>query len=71
MATSSITKNFVISGKEQVEMFIAALEASEKDLAKEKKEKKKKVEYHMVEDEEEFIELMKKWEEAHAGEDNV
>ncbi len=57
MATSSITKNFVISGKEQVEMFIAALEASEKDLAKEKNKNKnkKKVEYHMVEDDEEFI----------------
>ncbi len=28
MATSSITKNFVISGKEQVEMFINAIEES-------------------------------------------
>lgn len=26
MATSSITKNFVISGKEQVEMFVNAIE---------------------------------------------
>lgn len=31
MATSSITKNFVISGKEQVDIFIKALEESEKD----------------------------------------
>ncbi len=31
MATSSITKNFVISGQEQVEMFVAALEASAND----------------------------------------
>ena len=30
MATSSITKNFVISGKEQVEMFINAIEESAK-----------------------------------------
>lgn len=28
MATSSITKNFVISGKRQVEMFADAIEAS-------------------------------------------
>ncbi len=28
MATSSITKNFVISGSEQVERFVEALEAS-------------------------------------------
>lgn len=28
MATSSITKNFVISGKEQVEMFVKAIEES-------------------------------------------
>ena len=28
MATSSITKNFVISGKKQVEMFVNAIEES-------------------------------------------
>ena len=28
MATSSITKNFVISGEKQVEKFVSALEAS-------------------------------------------
>ena len=31
MATSSITKNFVISGKRQVEMFADALETSAND----------------------------------------
>lgn len=31
MATSSITKNFVIEGKEQVEMFADAVEASAHD----------------------------------------
>ena len=31
MATSSITKNFVISGKEQVEMFVNAIEESAQD----------------------------------------
>jgi hypothetical protein len=33
MATSSITKNFIISGKEQVEMFADAIEASANDRA--------------------------------------
>ncbi len=31
MATSSITKNFIISGNEQVEKFVAAIDSSEKD----------------------------------------
>lgn len=31
MATSSITKNFVISGKEQVETFVNAMEESAKN----------------------------------------
>lgn len=31
MATSSITKNFVISGKKQVEMFVNAIEESAKN----------------------------------------
>ena len=31
MATSSITKNFVISGKEQVEMFVNAIEEAAKN----------------------------------------
>ena len=31
MATSSITKNFIISGKRQVEMFANAIEASAND----------------------------------------
>lgn len=31
MATSSISKNFVIAGQEQVEMFVNAVEASAND----------------------------------------
>ena len=31
MATSSITKNFIISGREQVEMFVNAIEESAKN----------------------------------------
>ena len=32
MATSSITKNFIISGQKQVEMFADAIEASAKTV---------------------------------------
>lgn len=35
MATSSITKHFVVSGKEQVEMFVNAIEESAKSVAPE------------------------------------
>lgn len=31
MATSSVTKNFIISGKGQVEMFVSAIEESAKN----------------------------------------
>ncbi len=68
MATSSITKNFVISGKEQVEMFIAALEAAEEELAKGEPEWRK-VEGHLVTDKEELKEMMENWRKAHAGEE--
>lgn len=33
MATSSITKNFIISGQEKVEMFVNAVEASANEKA--------------------------------------
>lgn len=63
MATSSITKNFIISGQEQVEMFIDALEASEKEKDK---TPRVPVNYRMINDEVELVKLMEKWEKAHA-----
>lgn len=39
MATSSITKNFVIEGKEQAEMFANAIEEAYQDSLKRKPEK--------------------------------
>ena len=63
MATSSITKNFIISGQEQVEMFIDALEASEKEKDK---TPQVPVNYRMINDEVELVKLMEKWEKAHA-----
>lgn len=64
MATSSITKNFIISGKEQVEMFINALEASEKERDK---TPRVPVNYRMINNEADLVKLMEKWEKAHAG----
>lgn len=55
MATSSITKNFVISGQEQVEKFIAALEASAND-----KTPRVQVAARELTDPEEIAELMRK-----------
>ena len=66
MATSSITKNFVISGKEQVEMFINAIEESEK-----KRPVHIPVAAREITDEEELVEFMEKWEKANVGNNRV
>ncbi len=57
MATSSITKNFVISGQEQVEMFIAALEASEREMDS---NQYKPVGFREITDEDEIITRLEK-----------
>ena len=61
MATSSITKNFVISGKEQVEMFINAIEESAKN-----RPVRTHVAARQIKGEEELIKFMKEWEKANA-----
>lgn len=45
MATSSITKNFIISGNEQIEKFINAVDDSNKESLNENKSKNIKVQY--------------------------
>jgi dihydrodipicolinate synthase/N-acetylneuraminate lyase len=62
MATSSITKNFIISGKEQVEMFADAIEASANN-----RPVRIQVSSREITDESELIEFMEKWEEANVG----
>ena len=62
MATSSITKNFVISGEKQVEMFADAIEASAND-----RPVRVPVAARFVRGEEELIEFMKKREKANGG----
>ncbi len=62
MATSSITKNFVISGKEQVEMFVNAIEESAKN-----RPVHIPVAAREITDEAELVEFMTKWEKANVG----
>ncbi|MCM1233192.1 MAG: hypothetical protein NC489_23995 [Ruminococcus flavefaciens] len=62
MATSSITKNFVISGKEQVEMFVNAIEESAQN-----RPVLIPVAANEITDEAELVEFMTKWEKANVG----
>ena len=59
MATSSITKNFVISGKEQVEMFVNAIEESAKN-----RPVRTPVAARQIKGEEELRKFMKEWGES-------
>ncbi len=60
MATSSITKNFVVSGTEQVEMFANAIEESyQESLSKPKNTTSFK--YREISDPNELKKLMEKW----------
>lgn len=62
MATSSITKNFVISGQKQVEMFINAIEESAKN-----RPVQIPISVNEITDEAELAEFMTKWEKANVG----
>lgn len=60
MATSSITKSFVITGHEQVEMFANAIEASyQESLTRTEND----VKYRELKDPVEINNFMKKWKE--------
>ena len=62
MATSSITRNFIISGKEQVEMFADAIEASAND-----RPVRVPVDVTWINSEEELRKLMELRKKANAG----
>lgn len=62
MATSSITKNFIISGNKQAEKFLEALEASEKD-----KFPRVNVSAKEITGKDELMKFMLKWESNHNG----
>lgn len=64
MATSSITKNFVVSGEKQVEMFANAIEESyQESLARQKDTTSFR--YRELREPEEIQKLMEKWKKAH------
>ena len=64
MPTSSITKNFVVSGREQVEMFANAIEESYQESL-ERQNNKITIRYRELKGTCEVREFMKKWEEVH------
>lgn len=64
MATSSITKNFVVSGEKQVEMFANAIEESyQESLTRPKNTASFK--YRELRDTTEIQKLMEKWKSTH------
>lgn len=65
MATSSITKNFVVSGAKQVEMFANAIEESyQESLAR--PQSTTSVKYRELRDPDEIKRLMEKWKRQNA-----
>ena len=63
MATSSITRNFVVEGEEQVEMFANAIEESYQESLTRKEERL--ANFHFVETDEEIDAFMKRWKAKH------
>ncbi len=61
MATSSITKNFVISGEKQVELFVNAIEESAQN-----RPVRTPVAARQIKGEAELRKFMKEWEKANA-----
>ena len=64
MATSSITKNFVVSGEKQVEIFANAIEESYQESLITAKDTSS-VKYRERKDDDELNIFMKKWKEVH------
>jgi len=60
MAASSITKNFVVSGEKQVEMFANAIEESYQESIT-RAQSDKPVKYRELRDPDEIRALMEKW----------
>lgn len=64
MATSSITKNFVVSGEKQVEMFANAIEESYLE-SRARQNRKPSVKYRELKDPAEIQELMDRFNLRH------
>ena len=63
MATSSITRNFVVEGEEQVEMFANAIEESYQESLVRKEEKL--ANFHYIRSPDEFEQFMERWRAKH------
>lgn len=64
MATSSITKNFIVSGEKQVEMFANAIEESYQESLT-RPQKNTSLKYKELRDPVEIQKLMERWKQAH------
>ena len=64
MATSSITKNFIVSGEKQVEIFADAIEESYQESLKRPKDTNS-IKYRELRDPDEIEKLMEKWKTVH------
>ena len=65
MATSSITKNFVVSGKKQVEQFADAIEMSYKESLSESSPSSFR--YREIHETDEVYRVMEKWKKLYGG----
>ena len=65
MATSSITKNFIVSGEKQADKFADAIEASYKESLS--KSKISSCRYREIHETDEVFRIMKKWNELYGG----
>lgn len=64
MATSSITKNFIVSGTEQAEMFANALEESCKESLS-RTQNTIPLKYRDLQEPDELNRMMEKWKKIH------
>ena len=64
MATSSITKNFIVSGEKQVEIFADAIEESYQESLKRPKDTNS-IKDRELRDPDEIEKLMEKWKKVH------
>ena len=65
MATSSITRNFVVEGESQVRMFADAIEQSYQESLMRKE--KQLARFHYINSAEAMDEFMEEWEKAHTN----
>ena len=66
MATSSITKNFIISDEKQIEVFANAIEESYEESLR-TPQSDALIKFRELRDADEIREIMEKWRKSHEG----